>query len=241
MLSTCDAGGRLLVSVRRLWLLCKPERSARAVHTRCVPLLPSAARSTRPDPLSSLLATLAACRALAKIKDEETSGSLSPETLSTCLAELDDAIDLLRQVGIKEDKLDECCGRRTSGAPVLRLGEDGLPGSAYPLLFLRASARTAQCVVSSLFSCLSLPLADAFLNVCLCRGDLGLALHDFETAFRLRGEGVRDVATVRAALAELRAACGDLDGAQRDFDRALAVCEPGQRFAIVQARDELSA
>ncbi|KPV76877.1 uncharacterized protein RHOBADRAFT_51862 [Rhodotorula graminis WP1] len=157
-----------------------------------------------------------ACRALAKIKDEETSGSLSSETLSTCLAELDDAIDLLRKVGIKEDKLDECFGRRTSGAPVLRLGEDGLPVSAYPLLFLRASARTAQ-------------------------GDLGLALHDFETAFRLRGGGVRDVATVRAALAELRAACGDLDGAQRDFDRALAVCEPGQRFAIVQARDELSA
>ncbi|GAA5911040.1 hypothetical protein JCM8208_003965 [Rhodotorula glutinis] len=156
-----------------------------------------------------------ACRALAKIKDEETSGSLSPETLSTCLAELDEAIDLLRKVGLKEDKLDECSGRRTSGAPVLRMGEDGLPVSAYPLLFLRASARTAQ-------------------------GDLGLALHDFETAFRLRGDGVRDVATVRAALAELRAACGDLDGAQQDFDRALAVCEPGQRFAIVQARDELS-
>ena len=92
-------------------------------------------------------------------------------------------------------------------------------------------------------SLLPLPyLSLTSLSRCACarRGDLGLALHDFETAFRLRGDGVRDVATVRAALAELRAACGDLDGAQQDFDRALAVCEPGQRFAIVQARDELS-
>ncbi|BGP37366.1 hypothetical protein JCM10449v2_001272 [Rhodotorula kratochvilovae] len=154
-----------------------------------------------------------ACRALAKIKAEESSGPISPTTLASCLSELDDAVDMLRKLVVKEEKHGESFGRRTSGAPVLQMGEDGLPVAAYSLLLLRASARTAQ-------------------------GDLGLALHDFETALRLRPACVNDVASVRAALAELRAACGDLDGAQRDFDRALAVCEPGQRFAMVSAREE---
>ncbi|GAA6047707.1 hypothetical protein JCM3770_001734 [Rhodotorula araucariae] len=155
-----------------------------------------------------------ACRALAKIKDEESSGAVAAATLASCLVALDTSIDMLRKLVVKEDKHGERFGRRTSGAPVLQMmGDDGLPVAAYPLLLLRASARTTQ-------------------------GDLGLALHDFETALRLRPVCVKEVASVRAALAELRAACGDREGAQRDFDQALAVCEPGQRFAIISAREE---
>lgn len=87
-----------------------------------------------------------ACRALAQLKNEETAGALSPETLTSCLVELDEAIDQLRKVAVKEEKHHESSGRRTSGAPVLRSGEDGLPVAAFPLLLLRASARTTQCV-----------------------------------------------------------------------------------------------
>ncbi|GJN88024.1 hypothetical protein Rhopal_000980-T1 [Rhodotorula paludigena] len=154
-----------------------------------------------------------ACRALAQIKEQEAAGTVSLDTLTEALATLDSCLEVLKSAVAKEEDVAASYGRYTSGAPFLTVGEDGLPAAAYPLLLLRASARTTQ-------------------------GELELALHDYDLALRLRPACVKDVATVRVALAELRAACGDRDGAQRDFDLALAVCEKGQRAAILSVRDE---
>ncbi|GAA5998100.1 uncharacterized protein JCM10292_002323 [Rhodotorula paludigena] len=154
-----------------------------------------------------------ACRALAQIREQEAAGSVSLDTLTEALATLDSCLEVLKSAVAKEEEVAASYGRYTSGAPFLTVGEDGLPAVTYPLLLLRASARTTQ-------------------------GELELALHDYDLALRLRPACVKDVATVRVALAELRAACGDRDGAQRDFDLALAVCEKGQRAAILSVRDE---
>ncbi|BGP19037.1 hypothetical protein JCM10213v2_007117 [Rhodosporidiobolus nylandii] len=154
-----------------------------------------------------------ACRGLAKIKTEEASGALSAETLEDGLADLDEGVELLRKLAVAEGKT-SCAPRRyTSGAARLTVGEDGLPTAAYSCLLLRGAARHLQ-------------------------GEYELALHDFSIAFRLRPPQVRDVGAVRCAVAELKAECGDRDGAQRDFDMALALVEPAQRFAVVSAREE---
>lgn len=185
--------------------------------------------------LNALLTELAACRALAQIKEQEAAGSVSLDTLTEALATLDSCLEVLKSAVAKEEEVAASYGRYTSGAPFLTVGEDGLPAAAYPLLLLRASARTTQCV-----RVLTAPLKDRSRTAKshIRRGELELALHDYDLALRLRPACVKDVATVRVALAELRAACGDRDGALRDFDLALAVCEKGQRAAILSVRDE---
>ncbi|GAA5973247.1 hypothetical protein JCM11641_003033 [Rhodosporidiobolus odoratus] len=154
-----------------------------------------------------------ACRGLAKIKDEETSGSVSNSTLQDGLADLDESIELLRKLAVVEGKKKDQVKLYTSGAPTLHVGEDGLPTAAYPCLLLRGAARQVQ-------------------------GEYELALFDFEMAFRLRPPQVRDVGAVRCAVAELKAECGDKEGAQRDFDMAAALVETSQRFAVMSAREE---
>ncbi|GAA5885014.1 hypothetical protein JCM6882_007192 [Rhodosporidiobolus microsporus] len=154
-----------------------------------------------------------ACRGLAKIKAEEASGSVSAAILEDGLTDLDDAVEQLRKVAVAVGKKADAPARYTSGAPTLKVGEDGLPPAAYACLLLRGAARQAQ-------------------------GEYELALMDLTMGFRLRPPQVRDVAALRCASAQLKSECGDKEGARQDFDMALALCEPGQQFAVVSAREE---
>ncbi|GAA6012604.1 hypothetical protein JCM10207_009054 [Rhodosporidiobolus poonsookiae] len=154
-----------------------------------------------------------ACRGLAKIKDEESAGSVSSSTLKAGLADLDEAVELMRKLAVAEGRKKGEPALYASGATRLQVAEDGLPTAAYPCLLLRGAARQIQ-------------------------REPELALHDFTSAYALRPSQVRDVAALRCTLAELKAECGDRDGAQQDFDMALALSEPSQRFAVVSVRDE---
>ncbi|GAA6035035.1 hypothetical protein JCM8097_002154 [Rhodosporidiobolus ruineniae] len=151
-----------------------------------------------------------ACRGLAKVKAEEANGAVSTSTLEEALSDLDDSIEQLRKMAVAEGK-EAGAARTTSGAPRLTFGEDGLPAAAYSCLLLRGAARQIQ-------------------------GEYELALLDFTAGFRLRPSTVRDVGALRCASAALKAECGDRDGAQRDFDLALALVEPAQREAVIPAR-----
>ncbi|BGO97134.1 tetratricopeptide repeat containing protein [Rhodotorula toruloides] len=167
----------------------------------------SASLRNPPDPYAT------ACHALAKLKDEEARGALSSDTIATTGVQLDDAIERIRKVALATA---EAYGDRsftTSGAPVFRVQKDeGLPPAVFPTLLLRASARATQ-------------------------GDFELALHDFETAMRLRPACVRDAPNLRCALAELRIMCGDREGAECEFDLAMAaVAGKKQRADVLVQR-----
>lgn len=152
---------------------------------------------------------LTACQALAKLKDEEVRGVLSSETIATTGVQLDDAIERIRKVTLSAAEASGDRSLTTSGAPVFRVQKDeGLPPAVFPTLLLRASARATQ-------------------------GDFELALHDFETAMRLRPVCVRDAPNLRCALAELRIMCGDREGAERDFDLAMAAAAGKEQRADV--------
>jgi predicted RNA polymerase sigma factor len=73
----------------------------------------------------------------------------------------------------------------------------------------------------------------------LRRGEPHLALLDITSGLRLKPTEVKDVANVQCLLGELRAQCGDNDGAQRAFDLALALTEhTEQRKAILSSREQ---
>ncbi|GAA5828977.1 hypothetical protein JCM11251_004085 [Rhodosporidiobolus azoricus] len=156
-----------------------------------------------------------ACRGLAKIKTEEASGAVSSATLEDGLTDLDEAVEQLRKIAVSTGKKADMPALYTSGAPTIKIGEDGLPVAAYSCLLLRGAARQTQ-------------------------GEYELALMDLTTGLRLQPPQVKDVAALRCALAQLKAECGDREGAQRDFDMALALCVPAQRFAVMSAKEECS-
>ncbi|KAJ8296458.1 hypothetical protein OF846_000830 [Rhodotorula toruloides] len=159
-----------------------------------------------PDPYAT------ACHALAKLKDEEARGVLSSETIATTGIQLDDAIERIRKVALSTAEASGDRSFTTSGAPVFRVQRDeGLPPAVFPTLLLRASARATQ-------------------------GEFELALHDFETAMRLRPACVRDAPNLRCALAELRVMCGDREGAEREFDLAMAAAAGKEQRADVLAQ-----
>ncbi|CEQ39077.1 SPOSA6832_00575, partial [Sporobolomyces salmonicolor] len=140
--------------------------------------------------------------------------------LAAALEDLDNAVELsTRDVDgtpnrheLNQKKSDDP-PRYTSGASRLQVGPDGLLTAAFSCLLLRASARQSL-------------------------GEYELALSDFETGLRLRPASVKDVGALRCALAEVRAECGDREGAQRDFDMAVAIGNPGQHFAFISTREE---
>jgi hypothetical protein len=72
------------------------------------------------------------------------------------------------------------------------------------------------------------------------RGEPQLALLDFETSLRLRPDGVRDLASLTCALAEIRAECGDFDGAQKGFELAIATAESEyERVSFERTRGQI--
>ncbi|GAA5924787.1 uncharacterized protein JCM15063_005732 [Sporobolomyces koalae] len=154
------------------------------------------------------------CRALASIKLAESQSLLSETVLDTALDDLDASIDLLRKVAVVQEKRGGA-RQETSGSERLRCErEDGLPRVAYQCLLLRASARQTQ-------------------------GEPQLALLDFETSIRLRPPGVRELASLVCALAQIRAECGDRHGAEREFAQAVAIAETEyERIACERAREE---
>ncbi|GAA5891383.1 hypothetical protein JCM5296_006507 [Sporobolomyces johnsonii] len=154
-----------------------------------------------------------ACRGLARLKQAEASGELTSAMAEQGIADLDASIEMLRKLAVAQQKTSDALQRYTSGASMLQVGPDGLPTAAFSCLLLRASARQSQ-------------------------GEYELALSDFETGLRLRPAAVKDVGALRCALAEIRVECGDRDGAQRDFDIAVAIGDPGQRFAFISTREE---
>lgn len=164
---------------------------------------------------SQLTEILVACHALAKLKDDEARGALSSDTMATTAAQLDDAIERIRKVALSSAEVNGDRIITTSGAPVFRVQKDeGLPAAVFPTLLLRASARATQ-------------------------GDFELALHDFETAMRLRPASVKDEPNLRCALAELRIMCGDREGAEREFDLAVAAATTKtQRADVVAQRQQ---
>ncbi|GAA5867683.1 hypothetical protein JCM3774_003374 [Rhodotorula dairenensis] len=160
----------------------------------------------------------AACQTLALIKQEEINlGSVSVKTLETCLAQLEASLGIIRTMAAAvpyKASIDNRPLCHASGAPVLCAVEGGFPVTAYPTLLLRGSARAVQ-------------------------GKTEQALEDLELALRLRPSGAREVSTLRCAMAELRLASGDRDGAQHEFDLALAAsCAGRGRAAVLSAREE---
>ncbi|GAA5930672.1 hypothetical protein JCM1841_004733, partial [Sporobolomyces salmonicolor] len=134
--------------------------------------------------------------------------------LAAALEDLDNAVELsTRDLAVAQQKKSDDPPRYTSGASRLQVGPDGLLTAAFSCLLLRASARQSL-------------------------GEYELALSDFETGLRLRPASVKDVGALRCALAEVRAECGDREGAQRDFDMAVAIGNPGQHFAFISTREE---
>lgn len=70
------------------------------------------------------------------------------------------------------------------------------------------------------------------------RGDAEQALADIELALRLRPSSVKEVSSLRCAMAELRLAGGDREGAQHEYDLALAAAGVGTRAAVLEAREQ---
>ncbi|BGP22234.1 tetratricopeptide repeat containing protein [Rhodotorula toruloides] len=166
----------------------------------------SASLRNPPDPYAT------ACHALAKLKDVEARGALSSEAVAATAVHLDDGIERIRKVALSTTEVYGARCFTTSGAPVFRVQKDeGLPPAVFPTLLLRASARATQ-------------------------GDFELALHDFETGMRLRPPCVRDAPNLRSALAELRIMCGDREGAEREFDLAMAAAAGREQRADVVAQ-----
>ncbi|KWU44672.1 hypothetical protein RHOSPDRAFT_25581 [Rhodotorula sp. JG-1b] len=160
----------------------------------------------------------AACQALALIKQEESKlGSASATTLETCLAQLEASLGVIRTAIMPSSTPPEAEVPRTlpSGAPALSAVEAGFPVTAYPTLLLRGSAKAVQ-------------------------GDAEQALTDIELALRLRPSSVREVSSLRCAMAELRLAGGDREGAQHEYDLALAAAAGvgGTRAAVLSAREQ---
>ncbi|TKA53186.1 hypothetical protein B0A53_04042 [Rhodotorula sp. CCFEE 5036] len=159
----------------------------------------------------------AACQALALIKQEESKlGSASSTTLETCLAQLEASLGVIRTAMMPSSAASEVDVLQTlpSGAPVLSAIEAGFPVTAYPTLLLRGSAKAVQ-------------------------GDAEQALADIELALRLRPSSVREVSSLRCAMAELRLAGGNREGAQHEYDLALAAAGGvGVRAAILSAREQ---
>ncbi|GAA5954514.1 hypothetical protein JCM8115_004612 [Rhodotorula mucilaginosa] len=158
----------------------------------------------------------AACQALALIKQEESKlGSASSTTLETCLAQLEASLGVIRTAMMPSSAPSEVDVLQTlpSGAPVLSAIEAGFPVTAYPTLLLRGSAKAVQ-------------------------GDAEQALADIELALRLRPSSVKEVSSLRCAMAELRLAGGDREGAQHEYDLALAAAGVGTRAAVLEAREQ---
>ncbi|GAA5948965.1 hypothetical protein JCM21900_003156 [Sporobolomyces salmonicolor] len=155
---------------------------------------------------------LVACRGLARLTQEDAAGELTSATAEEGLADLDASIDMLRKLAVAQQAKSDAPPRYTSGVSRLQVGPDGLPTAAFSCLLLRASARQSL-------------------------GEYELALSDFETGLRLRPASVKDVGALRCALAEVRAECGDREGTQRDFDMAVAIGNPGERFAFISTRE----
>lgn len=130
-----------------------------------------------------------------------------------------------------------------SGAPALSAVEAGFPVTAYPTLLLRGSAKAVQYVPKTLgypFECRFPRCSTDVVCVSVRRGDAEQALTDIELALRLRPSSVREVSSLRCAMAELRLAGGDREGAQHEYDLALAAAAGvgGTRAAVLSAREQ---
>ncbi|GAA5870905.1 hypothetical protein JCM16303_001625 [Sporobolomyces ruberrimus] len=158
-----------------------------------------------------------ACLSLATIKLAEIQHRLSPSLIDGAIDDLDASIDMWRRIAVSHEKSSNVGSQReSSGVERLKCEkEDGLPRAAYQCLLMRASARQAQ-------------------------GEPQLALLDFETSLRLRPDGVRDLASLTCALAEIRAECGDFDGAQKGFELAIATAESEyERVSFERTRGQI--
>ncbi|GAA5908742.1 uncharacterized protein JCM6883_004157 [Sporobolomyces salmoneus] len=158
-----------------------------------------------------------ACRSLASIKlfESQHFDLSSSSQLDSALEDLNASIEMWRELAITQQEKNGSSSRETSGVERIKIeNEDGLPRVAYQCLLLRASARQTQ-------------------------GEPQLALLDFETSLRLRPPGVRELPSLVCALAQIRAECGDIKGAKKGFE--LAIATAGSKFerqAFERARDE---
>ncbi|KAM0756500.1 hypothetical protein T439DRAFT_31382 [Meredithblackwellia eburnea MCA 4105] len=148
-----------------------------------------------------------ACRGLAKVNNGI--GVSISELIQEGLSDMNDAMELVRSFA-DEQVENVSLSKYTSGAPVVKLAEDGLPTQAFGIFFLRGMA---------------------FFG----KHDFSLALSDFDHGMRLRPSIVKDTGEFRFALGQMRAETGDKKGAASDFDFAVAL-QPEQRFVFNATR-----